>query len=214
MALKRGDGVTVQRESDGGGDHFERISTLASEVLKSSGIAAADLGHICVGIGPGSFTGLRIGLSFAKGLAVAARVPLVGVSSFAAIAAAHVAFAGEARLERILVIADARREEVFLAEYLVKDGALEETRPPRIEPSSAVLNWIASYPLGVVVTPNVGFQLAGVEALRIEARIAQGLLLRDVGPREPFSVEQIAGLEPNYLRAVAAKSIAERLKGA
>jgi tRNA threonylcarbamoyl adenosine modification protein YeaZ len=214
VALQLEDGVVVHRESEGAGDHFERISTLVSEVLNLKGVAAADLGHLRVGVGPGSFTGLRIGMSFAKGFAVAARVPLVGGSSFAAVAAARLACVGEAGLERILVIADARREEVFLAEYRVKGEELEEVVPPRIEPVSAVLDWISRYPSGIVVTPNLGFELAGVDRLCVEARIAQGLLLRGVGSIEPFSVAQIARLEPNYLRAVAAKSIAERLKGA
>jgi hypothetical protein len=82
IALRRGDGVTVERASSGEGDHFERLPDLVAETLRVGQLSACDLSAIVVGLGPGSFTGLRIGLSYAKGLATAARVPLLGVSSF------------------------------------------------------------------------------------------------------------------------------------
>jgi tRNA threonylcarbamoyl adenosine modification protein YeaZ len=214
VAVRMVDGVIHHRQSDGGGDHFERISALVHEALRTSGVQVADLGHIRIGVGPGSFTGLRIGMSFAKGLAAAAKLPLVGVSSFAAVAQALYLDGRGASREHVLVIADARRDEVFVAEYLVNSQGVDERFAPRIEPVSFVRQWQSNHAAGVVATPNVGFQLADGIPLTVESKVAKGLLLLDVGPMPHFSFTQLSDLEPNYLRAVAAKSIEERrLKG-
>ena len=209
-ALSLADGSLIHRESDGSGDHFERISGIISDLLSAGGLALAGLNHIRVGVGPGSFTGLRIGLSFAKGMSMAAQIPLVGVCSFAGIARAFAArAAGE--IQQILVIADARREEVFLAEYEgAAGGVATETQSPCIRPVLEVLAWRERYPQGIICTPNVGFELPQEVGLQVESRTADGLLLVDVGSIEAFSSLRVAELEPNYLRAVAAKSIEER----
>ncbi len=209
-ALRLADGSLIHRESDGAGDHFERISGIISDLLSAGGLALAGLNHIRVGVGPGSFTGLRIGLSFAKGMSMAAQIPLVGVCSFAGIAHSVAAqTAGE--IQQILVIADARRDEVFVAEYKGAVGkVVTETQSPCIRPVAEVLAWRGRYPQGIICTPNVGFELPQGVGLQVESRIADGLLLVDVGKIAPFSTVRVAELAPNYLRAVAAKSIEER----
>lgn len=200
----------MHRESDGAGDHFERLAGLVDGVLTSVGVRVEDLSHVRIGLGPGSFTGLRIGMSFAKGVAVAAKLPLVGVSSFAGVAQALAADGGVAASGRMLVIADARRDEVFLAEYISDAQGVREVSAARIEPAASVERWATQYPTGVVVTPSVGNLLCAAVSVCVESRVAKGLVLVDVGPQAEFSVEQVADLEPTYLRAVAAKSIAER----
>lgn len=213
VALRTGDGSILHRESDGAGDHFERISSLVTEVLRLGGVVVEDLGHIRIGVGPGSFTGLRIGMSFAKGMAVAAQIPLVGVSSFAGVAQVIAAHGEHTTVERVLVIADARREEVFAAEFSVDVTGVREVSPPRIESALWVSQWAFQHPTGVVATPNVGFYVADGVYLHVESNIAKGLLLLDVEPPPVFSVAGVSDLEPNYLRAVAAKSIEERRGG-
>lgn len=220
VALRRVDGAVFHRASEGAGDHFERLSALVSELCAESGVALADVAEVVIGSGPGSFTGLRIGFSFAKGLAVARRLPIIGVSSFFGAAASLVGeFSGD-----VLVVADARRDEVFAGAYrVVEGGSVNELSAPCIEPVAYVASWAGrAFDRGDsfrVVTPNRGSALG--EALGGEVsslnvfevpRVASGLLLdgRMGAGSAVFSVEGVAELEPNYLRAVAAKTIAER----
>jgi tRNA threonylcarbamoyladenosine biosynthesis protein TsaB len=69
--------------------HTVELAPAVEVLLARTGVAAADLGAVGVALGPGSFTGLRIGLALAKGLALAQNIPLVGIPTLDALAAAH-----------------------------------------------------------------------------------------------------------------------------
>jgi tRNA threonylcarbamoyladenosine biosynthesis protein TsaB len=87
--------------------HSERIAGFARDAAVEAGVAFADLDRIGVTVGPGSFTGLRVGLAFAQGLAAALDRPLVGISALDALAAS---------VEEALTVAaliDARRGQVY-----------------------------------------------------------------------------------------------------
>ena len=95
------DGVTL-------GERTTRPQSLLADVdalLAAAGVVPADLTGIVVGTGPGSFTGTRIGLAVARGLALSLEVPVAGVSTLAALAAGT---------ERAFPVVDARRGEVFV----------------------------------------------------------------------------------------------------
>ncbi|MEK7705097.1 MAG: tRNA (adenosine(37)-N6)-threonylcarbamoyltransferase complex dimerization subunit type 1 TsaB [Myxococcota bacterium] len=94
----------------------EALSTRLASSLEETGLALGTLRAVVVGNGPGSFTGLRVGLSLAKGLALGADVPLVGVSSLATLALS----AGPGR---VVALRDARRGEVFAGAYEVSATA-------------------------------------------------------------------------------------------
>ncbi len=79
------DGTTVRAASTGRQDALERGLALIAETLRDAGLRLRDLDRIAVGLGPGSFTGVRIAVAYAKSLAYGARVPLVGVSSYDAL---------------------------------------------------------------------------------------------------------------------------------
>ena len=81
VALCDNNGVVAIRESDEGRSHASLLTVFAGEVLKEAGISAAELEAIAVSKGPGSYTGLRIGVSAAKGMAYATSVPLIGIST-------------------------------------------------------------------------------------------------------------------------------------
>lgn len=74
------------RESDEGRDHARKVGVFVDELLRETGIVPDDLDAVAVGKGPGSYTGLRIGVSFAKGLCYGLRKPLVAVGSLDALA--------------------------------------------------------------------------------------------------------------------------------
>ncbi len=92
--------------------HQERLAPLVQQAMADSGMAFKALERIAVTVGPGSFTGLRVGLAFAKGLGLALGIPCVGVRTMQALAAGQPG--------RLAVALDARREQVYL--QLFEDG--------------------------------------------------------------------------------------------
>jgi tRNA threonylcarbamoyladenosine biosynthesis protein TsaB len=103
--------------------HSTRLLPLAHELLADVGLAWHEVRRIGVGVGPGTFTGLRIGVATARGLAQASGAELCGVSSLAALAAGVGGATGFA--EGVLAVVDARRGEVFAAAYGPCDAAGE-----------------------------------------------------------------------------------------
>jgi len=106
------DGATVRAQASHpmGRGHQEAVAPLAAEVMAHAGLAFADLERIGVTIGPGSFTGLRVGLAFAKGLGAALSIPVVGIGTLAALAEPL----GE---ELTFAAIDARRGQIYLQAF-------------------------------------------------------------------------------------------------
>ncbi|TPL91144.1 tRNA (adenosine(37)-N6)-threonylcarbamoyltransferase complex dimerization subunit type 1 TsaB [Mesorhizobium sp. B2-3-12] len=99
---------------DLGKGHAEHLMAVIADAMKAGGLAYPDLGAIAVSVGPGSFTGLRVGVSTARGLALALKVPAIGVTTLEALAAeAAAAFPARA----VLAALDAGREEIHAALY-------------------------------------------------------------------------------------------------
>ena len=88
--------------------HQERLASMVAEAMTGAGVAFAELDRIGVTVGPGSFTGLRVGLAFAKGLAIALGLPCVGVGVLDALAAST------AERGRVLAAIDAKRDQAYL----------------------------------------------------------------------------------------------------
>jgi tRNA threonylcarbamoyladenosine biosynthesis protein TsaB len=120
--------------------HASQLLVIAHELLDEAGLSFADVERIAVGLGPGGFTGLRIGVATARALAQATGAQLVGVSTLHALAAAAKPAAGQG----VLAVVDARRGEVFVAGW--RDG--EQVLAQRaVAPSAvgalAVEGWLA-----------------------------------------------------------------------
>lgn len=96
--------------------HSVRLMPLIAQTLREAGVDRRELDAIAVGVGPGSFTGLRIGLATAKGLALALDKPVVPVSTLAAAAYGTGAQAG-----LVVPLLDAKRDQVFTAVYAAGD---------------------------------------------------------------------------------------------
>jgi tRNA threonylcarbamoyladenosine biosynthesis protein TsaB len=120
--------------------HATRLLAMAGELLTTAGISWRSVERIAVGLGPGSFTGLRVGVATARGLAQSLSVELVGVSSSLALAKAALQTpVGEPDAPvdgRVVAVIDARRGEVFAGAYRASgpDSAIELVPPRAIVP--------------------------------------------------------------------------------
>lgn len=108
-ALWLGDALGPRRYALMHRGHGEALLPMVEDVMSEAGLAFGDLDGIAVTVGPGAFTGLRIGLAAARGLALAAGLPVVGVTTLEAVAAAQ-----EAGDAPILVALDSRRSDVYV----------------------------------------------------------------------------------------------------
>jgi tRNA threonylcarbamoyladenosine biosynthesis protein TsaB len=113
--------------------HAEALMPLIARVMKESGIAFTALDRIAVTTGPGSFTGLRVGLSAARGIALAAEKPVVGVTTLTAFAAPLVA---ENTGDPILSAIDARHDHVY---FQVVRGDGTQLIKPKVAPIAEAL---------------------------------------------------------------------------
>ena len=120
VALARDGEMIALRESDLGHDHARKVGVFTQELLREHDITPEELDAVAVGKGPGSYTGLRIGVSFAKGMCYALGIPLLSVDSLRSLAACLVEEheAGIVEVEDwdntiLCPMIDARRMEVY-----------------------------------------------------------------------------------------------------
>ncbi len=122
VALANDGELMALRESDEGRDHAKRVALFVDELLRETGVQPTDLDAIAIGKGPGSYTGLRIGVSFAKGMCYALNIPLIAIGSLDALTevAREDYDAGILDIEdeewanaRLCPMVDARRMEVY-----------------------------------------------------------------------------------------------------
>jgi tRNA threonylcarbamoyladenosine biosynthesis protein TsaB len=113
--------------------HAEALMPLIARVMKDAGLPFAALDRIAVTAGPGSFTGLRVGLSAARGLALAAGKPVVGLTTLSAYAAPVVSESGE---QPVISAIDARHDHVYFQAVSGDGSALI---PPQVAPIAEML---------------------------------------------------------------------------
>lgn len=169
--------------------HQERLATMVREVMQAAGLGFGDLDRIGVTVGPGSFTGLRVGVAFAKGLSAALGKPCVGVGTLEALA-------GE-RPGLTVAVVDARREQVYVQAF--RDG--EAMMDPQ---ALRVTNAIAA--IRALGTPET---LVGSGAALLAAAFPSAAVAASQVP-DPVVVARLAtrsqmAARPIYLRAPDAK---------
>jgi tRNA threonylcarbamoyladenosine biosynthesis protein TsaB len=191
VALWRAGKILAHREAAMARGHAEALMPLVLEAMKAAGLGFGDLDKIAVGVGPGSFTGIRIALAAARGIGLAAGIPVVGIDSFNAVAAtiSHDLLAGRS----LLVVIDSKREEIF-GQYF--DSALDRLGSPLVLDAAALL---ARRPAGALL-------VAGDGANRLPP-VADVALLEGSGRPDARAIAQLAsdGLvilapRPLYLR--------------
>ena len=121
VALTEGDVAVVEYQNSTPQTHAENLLSTVDRALSEAGWEKGDLDAIACALGPGSFTGLRIGLAAAKGIAFSLDIPIAGVSSLKSLAMNRI---DDGKF--IVPIIDARRSEVYSAAYRFSSGKLEE----------------------------------------------------------------------------------------
>lgn len=141
VALVDKGNVIALRESLEGQNHAEKITVFIDEVMKEAGVSYTDLYAIATSMGPGSYTGLRIGVSTAKGLCYAMEKPLIAIDTLAAMA--HGFKVNEITRQRnnettaiLCPMIDARRMEVYTASFNEKLERTSETEALVIDENS------------------------------------------------------------------------------
>lgn len=204
-ALVRDGELAVESYFDEGRVHAEKLMGQIIAVLGPDGVAGLD--GIAVSIGPGSFTGLRIGVSVAKGIAFARGIPLVGVPTLKALAIRAAAVDGLAGGTRLLAALDARREEVYCQLFDVTESGpvpLWESRDMHLAGLAEALGRAPLRVTGdasarVIAWPGMPPAIGSVsrEALRCGAGSVARLgasLLREGKADDP------SALEPRYIK--------------
>ena len=119
VAVLGGERTLASYSIDNGLTQSELILPMAEDILKKLSLSYSDVGLLVSSVGPGSFTGVRIGVSLVKGLAFGKNIPCVGVSTLEALAENLRGLSG-----RIIPVMDARRNQVYTAVFSAKNNEL------------------------------------------------------------------------------------------
>jgi tRNA threonylcarbamoyladenosine biosynthesis protein TsaB len=177
--------------------HAEALIPLIARVMKQSNVAFRDLDRIAVTTGPGSFTGVRVGLAAARGFAVATGVPVVGVSTLAVFAAPHLAANGKTP---VIAAIDARHEHVYLQMFGPGGQTLVS---PRLAPLSEAIRAASDAPACLVGSAARavadGMPKTAPTPRTVDGRAAPDIAwVAQIGAVTP---EPDAAPNPQYLRA-------------
>jgi tRNA threonylcarbamoyladenosine biosynthesis protein TsaB len=211
VGLARGGAVVRAADLDAGRKHARDLASAIAVMLEQEAIRPADLTGVMIGMGPGSYTGLRVGIMSAKALAYATGCRLVAVPTFHTIARQ-----APAEAQKLWVIADALQGQIYLQRFERTEVgsplvAVDELRIDRVDES---LNWAPS---------NTWMTGPGVKVYA-DRSILQSCPLVPEPDREPsvrslFEVgrelppasrEELFQLEPLYLRGSSAEENAKR----
>lgn len=215
LALADDGRVLLERAGDAGRSQAERFPTEIVDALSEVGWSTTDVDLFAVAAGPGSFTGIRIGIATIQGLAFVHGKPIAPVSALDALAAAAVAAVPD--VARLGVWMDAHRREVFSALYEVSAGAVRQIEQPTSGVPTEILEQWTAVGLPTVICGDGAMTYrsalpAGVEALAPPplasyiARLAFEVAARDatVSP---------AALQPVYVRRPDVELARERAAG-
>jgi len=206
IALGAGSGVALASRSwEAGYRHGEELLAVLDELLREAAIGLGDVTGVVVGTGPGAFTGLRVGMATAKGLAYGLHIPLVGVGSAAGLALA-------ARTERhapddgMVVLMPAGPHDRYLARFAASGGG-GDVRPstvgdpelvPGAEPLEPLVDAMAVVAVDLVAGPGISDEAV---ALGLAAQAGLGAALLDAGREalERGHEDDVAELVPAYV---------------
>jgi tRNA threonylcarbamoyladenosine biosynthesis protein TsaB len=199
VALYDGTDVVAERVSEQAMKHGEQLAPLIDGLMREVGVVRQDLTALAVGVGPGPFTGLRVGLVTARTLAFVLDIPVYGVCSLdvlAVEAASAGAIAGD-----FVVATDARRKEVYLASY---DDSGVRTSGPVVDKPADLATTLPTvgegatlypdhFPTGVGPTrPSAGWLARCVAEERAELSDPEPLYLRRPDAATPSTPKRVS----------------------
>ena len=207
------------RESDEGRDHARQVGVFVDELLDEMGLQPEELEAVAVGKGPGSYTGLRIGVSFAKGLCYGIQKPLIAIGSLNALTevAREDYEAGILDVEGwddavLCPMVDARRMEVYTQRFDAEGKALSEVSAEIIDGESFAAERVSERPFVILGNGAKKCEevLSGAQWVAV-APSARGLVRLAEEAFEAGQFEDIAYFEPFYLKDFVVTTSKKRL---
>jgi tRNA threonylcarbamoyladenosine biosynthesis protein TsaB len=202
---KKGETLVLKEDYNNNYSHAERLHLFIEEVINEAKITTKDLSAIAISKGPGSYTGLRIGVSAAKGLCFALEIPLISVSTLEALA-------DQIKINEgiIITMLDARRMEVYSAVFDKHNNQIRETKAQVLDENSfkSYLNEGKVYFVGngvqkskeVITHENAFFIENKLPSSENMSKIAYDKYkksdIEDVAYFEPFYLKDFIALKP------------------
>jgi tRNA threonylcarbamoyladenosine biosynthesis protein TsaB len=205
-AILDGDKVLAHRLVAMERGHAEALAPMVDEAVRESGLAFSALDRLAVTTGPGTFTGQRVGLAFMRGLRVALKRPLIGVTTLEAMCAAALA---EAKMTYAAAIHDARRGEAYLSIVSASQTLL---------PPSLILLEEAAEKISASIPDGAAVALCGTAAEIVGANLGAAAHITSIRQPDALWIARLArdaaetthAPHPLYLRAPDAKLPAAR----
>ncbi|MBR0322211.1 MAG: tRNA (adenosine(37)-N6)-threonylcarbamoyltransferase complex dimerization subunit type 1 TsaB [Bacteroidales bacterium] len=207
VALAEGGAITSYKESSAPKAHASLTAVFIRDILSERGITLNDCDAVCVSMGPGSYTGLRVGVSTAKGLCFGSGKPLMAVGTLDTLVAQAREIPGlDGDLKYVIPMIDARRMEVYTAVFTPEGKQLTETAPAIIDENSfaeqleqGVCLFIgdgAGKCADVIRHPNAHFIQCNPKA--------SAMLIPAISAYKEKRFEDVAYFEPFYLKEFVA----------
>lgn len=216
-AVTEGGQILASCYQNTGLTHSRTLMPMVESMLKNAELTVDDLGAVAVAVGPGSFTGLRIGVAAAKGLAFAAGLPAAGVSTLEAMAL------GLSHMDALIVCAmDARRNQVYNALFEAKNGSLTRLCQDRAVGLPELAEELRGDPRPKIAVGDGGalcqkaLEESGVSCALAPARLlhqnAVGVALAAGELAAAGKLTTAQALSPVYLRPAQAERLRDRTK--
>ncbi|MFC4097602.1 tRNA (adenosine(37)-N6)-threonylcarbamoyltransferase complex dimerization subunit type 1 TsaB [Euzebyella saccharophila] len=196
---KNGELVAIKEHDTPNYSHSEQLHVFIDEVVKEAGVSLNDLDAVAVSKGPGSYTGLRIGVSAAKGLCFSLDCPLISVATLKSMAFQ----AKDADVDFVIPLLDARRMEVYSAVFNPQGEEIRNTRAEIVDENSFAEFWKKGKTLlvgsgaqkckEVVQSSAIAFNTTVVPSAREMAPLSFGKFVAG-------NFEDVAYFEPYYLK--------------
>ena len=202
-ALSEGEKIICSRRSSEPRAHASLTAQFIKEMLESSGWSVNDLDAVAVSAGPGSYTGLRVGVSTAKGLCFGGALPLISVSTLDILARQAIEAGLPEGCKAILPMVDARRMEVYTAVYS-PDGARLTDISPVVLDENSFADLFAKGPVAVI--GDAADKFAPLRATADGSIFMQccpeasAILVPAIRKYEKKEFEDVAYFEPFYLK--------------